>query len=192
MQEADPENFAMAEDVGLNYLPFQSAYAVQAVAPLLAATDREVQIIPASELTTDMLTDHDVVYIGLISGMGILENIAFAGSGLRIGENYDELIDRESGQRWASDEARRLAAPVFYRDYAYVARFTAPGDALVTVVASERVTGLRGIGSVVSAAELPEDLSDAAERGAFEALFQVTGQQGADLSDRLILARARN
>ena len=85
----------------------------------------------------------------------------------------------------------RLAAPVFYRDYAYVARFTAPGGALVTVVASERVTGLRGIGPIVTGADLPDELASAARGDGFEALYQITGQQGADLSDRLVLARAR-
>lgn len=191
MQEAEPERYGMAEDVGLNYLPFQSAFAVERIAPLLASGGKQVQIIAASELTSDMLNTHDVVYVGLLSGMGLLEEITFAGSSLRIGENYDEIIDRETRQLWSSDEARRIASPAFYRDFAYVSRYRAPGGGLVTVVASERVTGLRGIGAIVANAALADELDDAADRGDFEALYQITGQQGADLSDRLILARAR-
>jgi hypothetical protein len=191
LQEADPARFGMAEDVGLNYLPFQTAFAIERIAPLLASGGKEVQVIPASELTSTMLTSHDVVYLGLLSGMGLLEQIAFDGSGFRIGESYDEIIDRETGQRWASDEARRLASPAFYRDFAFVTRLRAPGGGLVTVVASERVTGLRGIGAILDAGDLPDELVDSAEEEQFEALFQITGQQGADLSDRLILARAR-
>jgi hypothetical protein len=191
MQEAEPERYGMAEDVGLNYLPFQSAFAVERIAPLLASGGKQVQIIAASELTSDMLNTHDVVYVGLLSGMGLLEEITFAGSSLRIGENYDEIIDRETRQLWSSDEARRIASPAFYRDFAYVSRYRAPGGGLVTVVASERVTGLRGIGAIVANAALADELDDAADKGDFEALYQITGQQGADLSDRLILARAR-
>lgn len=191
MQEAEPDRFGMAEDVGLNYLPFQSAFAVERIAPLLASGGKQVEVIAASELTSDMLNTHDVVYVGLLSGMGLLEEITFAESSLRLGESYDEIIDRETRQLWASDEARRLASPAFYRDFAYVSRYRAPGGGLVTVVASERVTGLRGIGAIVAGGELPAELADAAGEGAFEALFQITGQQGADLSDRLILARAR-
>lgn len=191
MQEQEPERYGNAEDVGLNYLPFQAAYALEDVAPLLAAQGKEVEIVPASQVTIDMLTSHDVVYIGLLSGMGLLEDITFGQSTLRLGESYDEIYDRQGGRRWVSDEARRLAAPVFYRDYAYVARFTAPGGALVTVVASERVTGLRGIGPIITGHGLPDELTRAAEGNAFEALYQITGQQGADLSDRLILARVR-
>ncbi len=191
MQEAEPERFGTAEDVGLNYLPFQSAYALQSVAPLLAGEDRQVTLIAASELTSDMLRENDVVYLGLLSGMGLLEEMTFAGSSLRLGESYDELVDRQSGQRWASDEARRLASPAFYRDHAYVARYHAPGGALVTIVASERVTGARGIGPIVTASALPEELRQVAEQDSFEALFQFTGQQGADLTERLVLAQER-
>lgn len=190
MQEAEPERYGNAEDVGLNYLPFQTAFALEAVTPLLAG--KQVQVIATSELTSAMLADHDVVYIGLLSGMGLLEEITFAGSSLRIGESYDEIIDRQSGQRWASDEARRLASPAFYRDFAYVARLRAPGGGLVTVVASERITGLRGIGAIVADRNPPSDLAEAAEQEGFEALFQITGQQGADLSERLLLARSRH
>ena len=192
LQEADPETFGDAEDVGLNYLPFQTAYALDAVAPLLARAGERLTVIPASELTAQMLTDHDVVYLGLLSGMGLLEQLTFASSSVRIGDSYDEIVDFQTGQRWVSDEARALASPAFYRDHAYIARFTAPGGALVTVVASERVTGLRGIGPVVAAADLPGELDEAAHGRAFEALFLVAGQQGADLSERLIFARQRD
>lgn len=192
LQEADPDRYGFAEDVGLNYLPFQTSYALQSVAPLLASSGKQVEIIAASELTSDQLNSHDVVYLGLLSGMGLLEEITFAESSLRIGDSYDEIIDRESGERWVSDEARRLASPAFYRDFTYVSRFEAPGGALVTVVASERVTGLRGVGAIVTAETLEEGLDESAGSNAFEALFQVTGQQGADLSDRLILARERD
>jgi hypothetical protein len=190
MQEAEPERFGFAEDVGLNYLPFQTSYALQQVAPILAGAGKEVAIIASSELTSDMLNSHDVVYLGLLSGMGLLEEITFSGSSLRIGESYDELIDRESGERWMSDEARRLASPAFYRDFAFVTRYHAPGGAQVTVLASERITGLRGIGPLAATGDLPEGLDGIADKP-FEALFQITGQQGADLSDRLIMARPR-
>lgn len=192
LQGSEPDLYGNAEDVGLNYLPFQSAYALQHVAPLLAAQGKVVDVVPASEVTAAMLATHDVVYVGLLSGLGLLEDIAFAdSSSLRVGETYDEIIDKRSRRRWISDEATRIAAPVFYRDYAYVARFHAPGGALVTVVASERVTGLRGIGPIVTAQHLPDDLAEAADGDGFEALIRFTGQQGADLSDQLVLVRER-
>lgn len=191
LQNSEPERYGNAEDVGLNYLPFQSGYALQQIAPLLVAEGKQVEVIPASEMTADMLATHDVVYVGLLSGMGLLEDITFADSSLMVGETYDEIHDKRSNRQWMSDEAMRIAAPVFYRDYAYVARFHAPGGALVTVIASERVTGLRGIGPIVTARHLPGELDEAAEGSGVEALIRFTGQQGADLSESLELVRPR-
>lgn len=191
LQEAEPDRYGYAEDVGLTYLPFSTAYAMQSVVPVLAGTGRVVEVIAASELEPAMLNRFDVVYLGLLSGMGVLEDQVFATSSLRVGESYDELMDRESGQLWTSDEARTLASPAFYRDYAYIARFTASTGAQVVVVASQRETGLRGISPIAVATSLPDGIAEVADATGFEALVQVTGQQGADLDDRLILARAR-
>jgi hypothetical protein len=189
-QETDPERYGAAEDVGLNYLPFSSAYALRELMPVLARAGRRVEVIPASQLEADTLRNSDIIYLGLISGMGLLEDTVIRGSGYQVGESYDELIDRATGKVFVSEEARRLASPVFYRDYAYVARFRAPGGALVAVVAGARETGLRGVAPLLSG-DLPDGIAELAEDGAFEALFEVTGQQGADLSERLIAARAR-
>ena len=124
--------------------------------------------------------------------MGVLEDTTFAGSGFSVGESYDELVDKASRRSFTSDEARRLAAPVFYRDYGFVTRFRTPGGSLVAVVAGARETALRGLAPIVASGTLPDELEDLAEGGAgLEALFQVTGQQGADLSDRLLVARPR-
>jgi hypothetical protein len=189
-QETDPQRYGAAEDVGLNYLPFSSAYALRELMPVLAQARRPIDVIPASQLQADTLRNSDIVYFGLVSGMGLLEDTVFGGSGFQVGESYDELIDRQTGKAYVSEEARRLASPVFYRDYGYVARFRAPGGALVAVVSGARETSLRGVAPLLSG-ELPEAVGELAGEGPFEALFQVTGQQGADFSERLIAARAR-
>ncbi len=192
MQEADPDRYAYAEDMGLNYLPFSSSYALEEIVPMLAVNGKDVSVIAASELEADMLNYFDIVYLGLLSGMHLLEDISFPESGFVIGDSYDEIILRETGQIWTSEEARSLASPAFYRDYAYVAHFRSPSGALVTVLASQRDTGLRGISPIIAGADIPDDLIETIdENDNFEALFQITGQQGADLSERLILARGR-
>lgn len=191
LQEQFPERYANADDVGLNYLPFSSAYGMLHLAPLLEAAGQEVSVIPASEMQPDMLNKFDVVYIGLFSGMGLLEDANFAGSQLALGESYDELIDAAAKKRYTSDEARALATPAYYRDYGYISRFKAPGGAWVAIVAGARDTGLRGLAPLVATASLDPAMAEAAKADDFEALFQVTGQQGADLSKRLLFARER-
>lgn len=192
LQEAEPSRYGNAEDVGLNYLPFSSAYGLLEVLPLLTEAGEEVTVIAASAVEPDMLNYFDVVYVGLISGMHVLEEQTFRGSGFAPGASYDELLDRDSGQTWTSSEARTLPSPAFYEDHAYIARYTAPTGAIVVVLASQRDTGLRGIAPLVTGSELPDEVEKVAKGEGFEALFRISGQQGANLADRLLVARARN
>lgn len=192
MRDLEPERFAVAEDVGLNYLPFSAAYGLGAVMPLMEAQGKEVTLIAASQLAPDMLNRFDVVYVGLLSGMGLLEELNLMGSGFVSGESYDELIDLASGRSFVSGEARSLTSQAYYRDYAYLARFHAPSGALVAVLGGSRDTGLRALGAIVASPDLPPDLAATArDHDGFEALYEITGQQGADLSERLVVARAR-
>jgi hypothetical protein len=191
MQDLEPGRYAAAEDMGLNYLPFSVAYGLDEIVPILARDGRQVSVLAASELRPDMLNYFDVIYVGLFSGMALLEDVNFMGSSFDIGESYDELIDTRSGRTYTSEEARSLASPVFYRDYGYVARFRAPGGALVAVLAGARDTGLRGLAPIVASESPPAGLTDVAEDGSFEALFEITGQQGADLSEKMLITRPR-
>lgn len=191
-QDEEPERYERAEDVGLTYLPLSSAYALREVMPVLAQHGRRVGLMAASELTSETARDYNIVYVGLVSGMGLLEDVTFSNSSIKVGETYDEFTDSVARKRYVSEEARRLASPVYYRDYAYFARFREPGGALVAVIAGNRDTALRGAAPILAAAELPDEVADlaGADRG-LEGLFQVTGQQGADLSERLLAVRAR-
>ena len=189
-QESEPERYERAEDMGRNYLPFSSAYALRSIMPVLARHPQPVEIVAASEVTSQTLRDHNVVYIGLVSGMDLLEDVTFTGSDLSVGETYDELRDAASGRRYSSGEALSRTSTRYYRDFGYLARFRQPGGALVAVVAGARDTGLRGL-APLAAGTLDARLEEVAEDGSFEAVFEFTGQQGADLSSRLDLARER-
>lgn len=191
-QEADPARYERAEDMGLNYLPFSSAYALRSLMPILAQHPKPVSVMPASQVNSDTFHDYNVVYVGLVSGMGLVEDVNFMSSGFAVGENYDELVDVRTGRRYVSGEALSLATPNYYRDYGYIARFREPGGALVAVVAGERDTGLRGLAPLAVAADLPARLRARAEADrSFEALYEITGQQGADLDEKLVAARER-
>lgn len=190
-QESEPERYERAEDMGLSYLPLSSAYALRSLMPVLARHPQPVEIVAASAVTPQMLRDRNVVYVGLVSGMGLLEEETFSGSDLSIGETYDDLRDAVSGRRYSSGEALSRTSTRYYRDFGYLARFRRPGGALVAVVAGARDTGLRGL-APLAVGELDERLEKLAEAdGAFEAVFEFTGQQGADLSSRLDLVRQR-
>jgi hypothetical protein len=191
-QEAEPARYGKSVDMGINYLPVSSANALRALAPVLAQARKPVSVIAASQLSSDAFRTHNVIYVGLFSGMGLLQDVNFADSHYAIGETFDELVDMESGRRYTSGEALSLATRRYYQDYGYVARFRQPGGALVAVLAGERDTGLRGVAPLAVAGKLPDKLASLAADGkAFEAVYQVTGQQGADLGEKLVDARAR-
>jgi len=191
MQDLEPERYGRAEDVSLNYLPFSVSYGLNQIVPILARGGRQVSILAASQLQPDMLNYFDVVYVGLFSGMHLLEDVNFMNSGFDIGESYDELYDKKSEKTFTSQEARNRASPVYYRDYGYIARFRSPGGALVGIVAGARDTGLRGIAPIIAAPKLPSALGPSVRKGDFEAVYEITGQQGADLSERLLAVHQR-
>jgi hypothetical protein len=190
-QESDPDRYGRAEDMGLSYLPLSSAYALRSLMPVLARHPQPVEIVATSVVSPQMLRDRNVVYIGLVSGMGLLEEVTFSGSDLSVGETYDDLRDAVSGRRYSSGEALSRTSTEYYRDFGYIARFRRPGGALVAVVAGARDTGLRGL-APLAVGELDARLEDVASGdGSFEAVFEFTGQQGADLASKLDLARER-
>lgn len=191
-QEEDPLRYESAEDVGLTYLPLATAAALGEIMPVLKQGGKQVRVVPASELTAAAIRDSDIVYIGLASGMGLLEDTVFAGATIRTGETYDEFTDSVAKQRYTSEEMRALASPVFYRDYGWFTRLRTPGGGLVAVVAGSRDTALRGIAPLLGAEDLPVEIAGLASGdGGLEGLYQVTGQQGADLSRRLLVVRER-
>src|SRR5260370_39922452 len=55
-----------------------------------------------SELNPEILKSAHVVYVGYLSGLGMLQDLVFAGSGLDVGGSYDELVDRNSGTHYFS------------------------------------------------------------------------------------------
>jgi len=191
MKDLRPDRYGGAEDFGINYLPFSIAYGLEGLLPVLSRRDRRISVIAASDLEPDMMNYFNVVYVGLLSGMRLLEEETFAGSALTIGESYDEITHAEAGRTYVSEEARRVTSPVRYRDYAFVSRYRTLTGALVVVIAGARDTGLRGIAPIVTGAVLPPELEVAEGVESFEALYEVTGQGGADLSRRNLVARAR-
>lgn len=189
-QVSDPSRYGNSADMGLSYLPVSSAFALRALMPVLAQKGKQVSVMPASQIDSDVFRTSDVIYVGLISGMGMIQDVAFTDSNYAVGETYDELVDMESGRRFASGEAFALPTANYYQDYGYIARFRQPGGALIGVVAGERDTGLRGV-APVAVGKLPAPVASRAKSGSFEALYQITGQQGADLGEKLVEVRQR-
>lgn len=183
------------QDVALQYLPISTAFALKDVMPVLEPNDKspqQVQILLASELTPNIIKSSHVVYIGLLSGMGLLREIAFAGSKFDIGESFDELVDRGTQQHYIS-QAMAVNEGTKYRDYGYFSTFNGPSGNRIVVLAgtrdvavmhtAEALTHLRSLTQVASQAKATQNV---------EVLFRVEALERTNLDGGIIDAGPLN
>ena len=187
-----PEKAARYLDLGLSYLPTSSASALAGVAQLFGGT-KSIRVITTSQLTPELLKAYDVIYIGYISGMGLLEEPSLSGSRFAIGDSFDEIRDTTDGRRFVSQGGYGPARRGVYRDYGYVAVFPGPNGNHVAVI-----SGIRDIGVMAAAEQMGQPAGLAALRKVigssddFEALYEVTGQGEVNFRAKLLTAARRN
>jgi hypothetical protein len=179
-------------DLGLTYLPTSVAPALRELMPVLASAGKRVRVVLASELTPDLLTRADIVYVGYLSGLGLLRRVVFSGSQFAIGETYDELIDRKSGHHYVSQSSSLWRGDPSYRDYGYFSTFAGVTGNRIVVVAGTRDVALANMAEAVSHPDSIGSLTtqsgdhgDAGRRD-FEALYEVYGMEGTTVASKLL------
>ncbi|MEO8314715.1 MAG: hypothetical protein ABI645_07965 [Pseudomonadota bacterium] len=187
----DPALAKKYADLKLGYLPTSSAQALREVLPVLVASGKHVSLTLASELDPSTIKTTHIVYIGYLSALGMLMDVAMTASRYSFGGSYDELIDTETGAAWISEGGEPHGPAERYRDYAYLASFRGPAGNQHLVIAGTRDTGL------MQAAESAADVTalKALEarklpRKGFEALYEVQSVNGVNVEARLIDASA--
>jgi hypothetical protein len=188
-----PELNGRYVDLNLNYVPVGGAAALRRVAPVLTSRDgrRGARLVLASELTPAMIKNADIVYLGLISGMGLLQERVFAGSAFRVGDSFDELVD-DRGRTFVSQSGRAFSPDTPHADYGYLASFTGPSGARLVVIAGMRDVGLMQAAEFatspagVRALEIEAGKADGAE-----ALYRVQGLGRTNVAGKLVDARPR-
>lgn len=170
----NPEYQGRYIDLDTYYTPVGATIALRDVAPVvrqIARSDKRVAIVTASQLTPEMMKSVDIVYVGYLSGLRLLQTLVMDRSRFRIGETFDELVDRRTGQSFVSG-AGVASTGRPNRDYGYLAGFRGPAGNHFLIIA-----GARDIG-VMQAAETAVDPKLAPRRdasGSFEALYEVDG-----------------
>jgi hypothetical protein len=182
----DPKAFDRYSDVALQYLPTSAAFAIADLAPILEG-DRDVQVMLASELTPDRLKSSDIIYVGLLSGMGPLRDPVFAQSRFSFGESYDQIVDRNSGKTYTSEAFRAAPSDTMYRDYGFFSTFKGPTGNRIAILSGSRDTAVMGVAEKLTRlSELAEVEQKAAGADSFEALFEVKGQKHMNLETRVL------
>ncbi len=185
-----PEKRDRYLDLDLRYLPIGAGSALRDVSAVLAARPREqVRVMLMSDLTPAVLKTSNVVYIGYLSGMGWLRDVVLAPSRFRIGDTFDDVIDRRSGVHYASQGGRSDADGGMYRDYGYLSTFPGPAGGRVVVIAGTRDAALmQAAEDGTRAARLREAVTRADGAPAFEALYEVDGMNRLNVGGRLVTA----
>lgn len=191
---ANPGKVGRYVDMGLHYLPTSTPQALRDILPIVdkASGGKRGQelLISMSQMTPDMLKRANIVYIGYLSGLGMLRDSVFDLSGFQVGSSYDELIDRRTGRHYVSDQGDVMADKAPRRDFAYLASLPGPSGARVLIVGGTRDA------AVLQAAEIASDpqqlariAASAGAAPAFEALYEVRTLDELNLGSKLIVAR---
>lgn len=189
-----PELIGRYVDIGLHYLPTSAAAALHKLAEVVrvagTSEGEAPRLVTASALTPGLMKGANLVYVGYISGLGILQSPALQSSNFAVGDSFDELIDRGTGRRYRSDWSRALEGQTPNRDYAYVA--SAPGlspGTRMLIIAGTRDAGLIQAADIASDAEELRRLAD--KVGAepyFEGLYEVRTHGDTNFASRLVAA----
>ena len=196
-----PELMDRYMDVQLAYLPTSSAHVMADIMPLLASTHRRVNVTMMSDLVPEDLKSTDVVYVGYLSGLGMLYDGTFSGSRFSVGSTFDELTDKQTNLRYVSQAGDRYlkqsdhqssTASGMYRDYSLVTAFQGPSGNQVLVIAGTRDVGLIQAGEALTHPSSLHELRDRVAPGTpFEALYEVSGINGTEMASKLLVTAPR-
>ena len=189
-QLEDPKAYERYGDVALQYLPVSAAVALSDLAPLLASA-RSVEVALASDLSPERLKSSDILYVGLLSGLGPLRDPIFTHSRFRIGASYDEIFDRKTQETYTSEAFLATQGDTMYRDFGYFAAFDGPSGNRIAILAGTRDTALMGVAELLTRpAGLKAIGAEARGRSSFETLLEVRGQKNVNLETRILAGDA--
>ena len=180
------------KDIRLSYLPVGTGPALADVLKVIDSRNRRVVVIPQSNLDIQTVQSSDVIYIGYLSGLGLLKDFVFAASNFTIGDTYDELVNRDSGEIYMSEAGVPENPAADYVDYGFLSTFSGPGGNQILIVAGMRDEGLMQMATILTSRELigglMEQIPGPATGPAIEALYQVRGMHRMNIASRLVFA----
>lgn len=179
-------------DLDYHYLPEAMAPALVMLAPIVRAVSSgpdRLSSIGTSRFTTDMLSRNNIVYVGLLSGMGVLRDPLFEGSSFAVSGDGDAIVDRATRQRFQSDWADPSEDRLLRHDYAYIASRSGPFGNRLLIISGTRDPALKEAAQIVSSRAKLDQLAQKAGTGAFEALYEVRTFGPSNYTSRLIVSR---
>ena len=170
--ELDPRTMQRYRNLDLTYLPAAIAFAIHTLTPVLEM--KTVRVMLMSDLDDDAIRNSHLVYVGYLSGLGMLGDPVFAASRLQLGGTYDELVDPATRRTFTARPPETSGGG--YTDYGYFATLRGPKDHRIVIVAGTRDLGVMHMAEALSTpAGVGGIQSAAGGASSFEALTQVYG-----------------
>jgi hypothetical protein len=187
-------------DVGLRYLPISTAFALRDVMVILAPENRRISVSKMSDVEPSSLKSADIVYIGYLSGMGMLQDIVFDGSRFTVGDSYDEVFDKKTRHSYVSEIGSDIMDPPQptgkerpYHDYGIFEKLRGPGDNTIVILSGTRDEGVRQTAEAFTSAQRLEELKQKSDVTLpIEALLEVSAVDGVNLTGKLLVQSNRD
>ena len=183
-------------DLGLHYLPVGVGNALRVVTPILLANKSggvtPSFVVPASQLSPELVKYTNLVYLGYLSGLGSLRDPLFSASRFAIGDSYDQIVDRRTGRTYTANSPLDREANSPGQDFAIVSSFKGVTGNTIVVIAGTRDAGLMQAAEFVAR---PDELArlDKIQSGGhgFEALLAIESLENVGLRARLVAVSPR-
>lgn len=189
--QLNPQLMRPYRNLELTYLPAATAFALQDLVPVLNA-GKPVRVSLVSTLDPGMLKSTHVVYLGYISGLGMLGDRVFTNSRLALGGSFDELHDQQTGETYVSTAMPNGAEGGAFRDFGYFSTFAGPNGNRVVIISGTRDHGVMHVAEAVSRrSSVAEIDGKAGDAKSFESLYEVDGMARAGLNARLLFVSDR-
>ena len=187
-------------DVGLRYLPISTAFALRDVMVVLAPENRRITVSKMSDIEPRSLKSADIVYIGYLSSMGMLQDLIFAGSRFSVGDSYDEIFDKRTRVSYVSEIGSDIMDPPqptgkekTYHDYGVFEKVRGPGGNTIVVISGTRDAGVTQTAEVFTSAQKLKDLQQKSDVTLpLEALLEVSAVNGVNLNGKLLAESNRD
>lgn len=189
-----PADMGRYVDVNLSYFPTSAGAALDSVMPIVKSFDvrksRPSSTIALSRVGPDALKQSNIVYIGLLSGLGILRGPLFEASGFAFETTYEELLDTKSRKTYRASRGIFDDEHSPQIDFAYLASMPGPADNRILVVAGTRDPAAAAMARLVAdPAQIAALVKRSGGEPNFEALYQVRSMGGTIMGSNLITVR---
>jgi hypothetical protein len=187
-------------DVGLRYLPISTAFALRDVMVVLAPENRRITVSKMSDIEPSTLKSADIVYIGYLSGMGMLQDLIFEGSRFSVCDSYDEIFDKRTRLTYVSEIGSDIMDPPqptgkekTYHDYGIFEKVRGPGGNTIVVISGTRDAGVTQTAEAFTSARKLEDFEQKSDVSLpIEALLEVSAVDGVNLNGKVLAQSNRD